>query len=156
MCSGWRASEGGSGRHSTGPAQNHRPKGRLRAAGKRRKKNNSVREVWTHPRPHPRGLAPVPIYKQMLISVEKSISRVSGEHLWCLLAESPLWTQAGKFLHVCARDARFTYCFLWALLGVGLQYQHQKKTSGLGLPDLANKNTEHPVKFKSQKQQKGY
>ena len=70
--------------------------------------------------------------------------------------ESPLWTQAGKFLHVYARDARFIYCFLWALLGVGLQYQHQKETSGLGLPDLANKNTEHPVKFKSQKQQISY
>ena len=26
--------------------------------------------------------------------------------------ESPLWTQAGKFLHVYARDARFIYCFL--------------------------------------------
>lgn len=43
------------------------------------------------PIPTPEAWLRAQIYKQMLISVEKSMSRVSGEHLWCLLAVRALF-----------------------------------------------------------------
>ena len=95
------------------------------------------------------------VYKHLLISVEKSVSRVFWKYLWGLLAARALFggRQVNSFMWY-AGGARSIYCCLWALLGRGLQHQHWKKTSGLRLPDLANKNTERPVKFKSQRNNK--
>ena len=51
----------------------------------------STGSVDTPPIPIPEAWLRAQIYEQMLISVEKSMSRVSGEHLWCLLAVRALF-----------------------------------------------------------------
>lgn len=58
---------------------------------KKEEEQFSTGSVDTPPIPTPEAWLRAQIYKQMLISVEKSMSRVSGEHLWCLLAVRALF-----------------------------------------------------------------
>lgn len=59
------------------------------------------------------------------------------------MAKNLLWKQAGKLLYDDARWLPGT-SWMWAPMST------QAKTSGLGLPDVANKNMRHSVEFEHQ------